>query len=221
MLSSEQSGKEQTVYLKCSSFSEIQSLFIQLCNLRKDDFVLPTLNVDVTESGVQWLCYLYDIPLEKQEIKEKVKDKNQLQELLAKTFGLSLSVFEDIDCNARASLTLPVVQPSGLCSLQNYLQLQNDASKDEGFWVNHSSFSMIINKLKEFYDLNTFHRLVQISMIQYPSPDPVIRAVLKKCNEDWVVLFDKDPKAFYQVLQNSIQPIYRSLSSRSYKNRQF
>ena len=175
----------------------------------------------MTESGVQWLCYLYNIPLEKQEIKEKVKDKNQLQELLAKTFGLSLSVFEDIDCNTGTPLSLPVVQSSGLCSLQHYVQLPKDASEEEGYLVNHSSFSMIMTKLKEFYDLNTFHRLVQISMIQYPSPDPVIRAVLKKCNEDWVVLFDKDPKAFYQVLQNSIQPIYRSLSSRSYKNKQF
>ena len=220
VLSAGQSDKEHTIYIKCYSFPEIQSLFIQLCNLQKDRLVLPELNVNVKESGVMWLCYLYDIPLEKQEIKDKVKDRNLLQELLKKTFGLSMSVFEDISSTPNP-LSLSVVQLSGLLPLQSYLQLREGEDEEKGYSLHQSSFSMIVTKLKEIYDTNTFHRLVQISMIRYPSPDPVIRTVLKKYNEDWVVLFDKDPSAFYQVLQQSTQPIYRCLSSRSYKNKEF
>ena len=48
-----------------------------------------------------------------------------------------------------------------------------------------------------------FNRLVQICQFTYPSPQPLVHAVLNLKNEEWSALFNKYPHEFLRALRES------------------
>ena len=62
-----------------------------------------------------------------------------------------------------------------------------------------------------------YGRLVQVCQFSYPSPQPLVRAIVDLYNEEWAKVFDKNPYAFLKAIRES--NVYRKESyiNRSYK----
>lgn len=192
------------MYLKFSSFTQAQAAVVTLRQLIQCS-ILPSLDTNDVESCMKWLLFLYNRS-------ESVFSQDQpLEDLLLKEFGLNKSVFSKLS-NKGLTNTSVVVKKDGIVSTNSYLQPQRT---DE---TTLSSYRDIIGYLKQFLSETEYNRLVQISYLSYPSPFPVIRDVIKRCNQDWVILFDKDPSGFCQSIRNSTQFLQHSYSFRSFRN---
>ena len=83
--------------------------------------------------------------------------------------------------------------------------------------IAESSIVTVVKKIQASMTEEYFQRLVQISALQYPSPDSLLFTVISRENEDWGVLFTRNPEAFKQALQRSELFRRSSLSCRSFK----
>ena len=66
-------------------------------------------------------------------------------------------------------------------------------------------------------DNDIYVRLVQVCQFVYPSPLPLVRAILDLYNEEWAKLFDQNPYAFLRAIRESNAYCKQSYTNRSYR----
>ena len=62
-----------------------------------------------------------------------------------------------------------------------------------------------------------YGRLVQVCQFSYPSPVPLVRAIIDLYNEEWTTVFDENPYAFLKAIRESKMYRKESYTNRSYK----
>lgn len=78
----------------------------------------------------------------------------------------------------------------------------------------------VMNIVKEFQQLiqpDIYGRLVQVCQFSYPSPLPLVRAILDLYNGHWARMFDENPYAFLKAIRESTVYRKESYMNRSYK----
>lgn len=78
----------------------------------------------------------------------------------------------------------------------------------------------VLNVVREFQQLiqpDIYGRLVQVCQFSYPSPLPLVRAILDLYNGHWARLFDDNPYAFLKAIRESTVYRKESYMNRSYK----
>lgn len=202
---------QENIYVKCTSFAQAESLIVTLRSLVSDQ-PIPSLDIQSKESCIRWLFFLFNVKYDEEEITSMAKSsKKELNEWLLREFGLTTAIFTEFSSNPLEN-TPCVVTPTGITTVESYL---HPPKPTESHVL--TSFEPIIKQLRSILKVEEYNRLVQITSISYPSPLPVIRAILKRCNEDWCVLFDKDPDGFCESIQHSSVMIRKSYSFRSFR----
>ena len=85
-----------------------------------------------------------------------------------------------------------------------------------GSTVFSNSSAAIVYQLQTLLPREEYNRLAQVASIHYPSPIPIIRAVVTAQNKDWGALFDQDATGFVSCLKRSTLFMRRSFSYRSF-----
>lgn len=202
---------QENIYVKCTSFAQAESLIVTLRSLVSDQ-PIPSLDIQSKESCIRWLFFLFNVKYDEEEITSMAKSsKKELNEWLLREFGLTTAIFTEFSSNPLEN-TPCVVTSTGITTVESYL---HPSKPTESHVL--TSFEPIIKQLRSILKVEEYNRLVQITSISYPSPLPVIRAILKRCNEDWCVLFDKDPDGFCESIQHSSVMIRKSYSFRSFR----
>ena len=185
----------QEVFLKVNSFKEAQSSVI-LARTLMHRAPLPKKE-DRCSHPLQWLALLYD-----QSISNSALLKEELSHIHSDWIeNPSMIPNENI-----------VVCSDSIMSVESYL-----IGTPKSDVVGESSTGTIVRKIRASMTEEFFQRLVQISALQYPSPDPLLFTVISRENKDWGVLFTRNPEAFKQAFQRSELFRRSSLSCRSFK----
>ena len=202
---------QENIYVKCTSFAQAESLIVTLRSLVSDQ-PIPSLDIQSKESCIRWLFFLFNVKYDEETMSSMAKSsKQELNEWLLREFGLTTAIFTEFSSNPLEN-TPCVVTSTGIKTVESYL---HPFKPTESHVL--TSFEPIIKQLRNILKVEEYNRLVQITSISYPSPLPVIRAILKRCNEDWCVLFDKDPDGFCESIQHSSVLIRKSYSFRSFR----
>ena len=78
----------------------------------------------------------------------------------------------------------------------------------------------VLNVVREFQQLiqpDIYGRLVQVCQFSYPSPLPLVRAILDLYNGHWARMFDDNPYAFLKAIRESTVYRKESYMNRSYR----
>lgn len=138
-------------------------------------------------------------------------NKKQLNAWLAEAFGGSCKWLNALSGRLWEASDCEVVTERGVVSVAQFLREEETVCHG----VSSSSLA-IMSQLQGLLSKEAFNRLVQVAAIRYPSPLPVIRAVVMEQNKDWGALFDQDPVGFITCLKRATTMIRRSFSSRSF-----
>lgn len=175
------------------------------------DSTMPHLEVSSKESCIRWLFFLFNKPIKDEEMGEMIqKDKIQINSWLEQELGVSLSIRSELS-DELLSNNLVVITENGILPVKKYLKPSKRSDSPS-----LSSFGSIVNQLRSILKGEEFNRLIQITSISYPSPIPVIQAILKRYNKDWEVLFKEDPDGFCECIQKSGVFIRKNYSFRSF-----
>lgn len=198
------------MFIKCSSFKQAQALIVTLRPLIQCR-TIPSLDLRSVESCVNWLLFLYDLKVEQTQFTSILNNSKELDKWLFQNLGLTHAIFSQLSRSGITNKPM-VVMKDHLVSIHAYLQpaVPNERTL--------SSYDAIIKQLQQILNEEEYQRLVQISYLSYPSPYPVIRDVIKRCNQDWVFLFDKDPSGFCNSIRYSTEFIQHNYSFRSFRN---
>lgn len=175
------------------------------------DSTIPHLESSSKESCIRWLFFLFNKPLKDEEMNDMIqKDKNQINSWVEKEIGVSLTIRTELS-DKPLSNNLDVITEKGIVPVKKYLEPSKQSES-----LSLPSFGSIINQLRSVLKGEEFNRLIQITSISYPSPIPVIGAILRRYNKDWEVLFKNDPDVFCECIQNSGVFIRKNYSFRSF-----
>lgn len=217
------SGRSHSLCFKRTCFEDAQKLVLTLRTARGNPIPpCPCRTASLAEK-VRWLLYLFTPEATEQAAAPAAPaapasleapaaaNEARVDAWLGETFGgsrkwlsvLSDRVLETSDCE--------VVTAKGVMSVAQFLR-----EKEEMCHGVSSSSLMIVLQLQTLLPKEVFNRLVQVAAIRYPSPIPVIRAMVMEQNKDWGALFDQDPGGFMTCLKQATLMIRRSFSSRSF-----
>lgn len=184
----------QEVFLRVESFVEAQSSVVLARTLMHRQSIPKKLNR--SSDPLQWLANLYNQPSNSILLKEEMR-------YIRPDWVESPSTIPNENF---------VVCFDSVMSVESYL-LGNPKCDV----IAESSIVTVVKKIQASMTEEYFQRLVQISALQYPSPDSLLFTVISRENEDWGVLFTRNPEAFKQALQRSELFRRSSLSCRSFK----
>lgn len=74
-----------------------------------------------------------------------------------------------------------------------------------------------VEQFQRLLSAEVYGRLVQVCQFSYPSPVPLVRAILDLYSAEWVTLFDENPYAFLKAIRESKMYRKESYTNRSYK----
>ena len=80
-----------------------------------------------------------------------------------------------------------------------------------------TAVTQAVEQFQRLLSEEIYGRLVQVCQFSYPSPVPLVRAILDLYNEEWVTLFDENPYAFLKAIRESKMYRKESYTNRSYK----
>ena len=75
----------------------------------------------------------------------------------------------------------------------------------------------IVHEFQMRMEEDIYIRLVQVCQFSYPSPQPLVRAILDLYEESWAIEFDNNPFAFLKAIRESSYYREESLTNRSYR----
>ena len=75
----------------------------------------------------------------------------------------------------------------------------------------------VVKEFKSMIERDIYVRLVQVCQFSYPSPLPLVRAILDLYSEEWANLFDSNPYAFLKAIRESNEYCEESFTNRSYR----
>lgn len=207
-------------------FEEAQRLVLTLRTARGEPIPPCPRSTAPLASKLQWLEYLFS-PEGTEEIAEQIAEhtteriagkaaelegrREQWNAWLAEAFGGSCKWLNALSGRLWEASDCEVVTVRGVVSVAQFLREEETACHG----VSSSSLA-IVSQLQGLLSKEAFNRLVQVAAIRYPSPLPVIRAVVMEQNKDWGALFDQDPVGFITCLKRAATMIRRSFSSRSF-----
>lgn len=215
-------------------FEEAQRLVLTLRTARGEPIPPCPRSTAPLASKLQWLEYLFS-PEGTEEIAEQIAEhtteqiaehtteriagkaaelegrREQWNAWLAEAFGGSCKWLNALSGRLWEASDCEVVTERGVVSVAQFLREEETVCHG----VSSSSLA-IMSQLQGLLSKEAFNRLVQVAAIRYPSPLPVIRAVVMEQNKDWGALFDQDPVGFITCLKRATTMIRRSFSSRSF-----
>ena len=77
--------------------------------------------------------------------------------------------------------------------------------------------SSVVKSLQDLIQRDVYGRLIQVCQFVYPSPLPLVRAIIDLYNEEWANMFDKYPYEFLKAIRESELYQKESFSNRSYR----
>lgn len=77
--------------------------------------------------------------------------------------------------------------------------------------------SDVVTQFQRLIKPDIYGRLVQVCQFSYPSPLPLVRAILDLYNSQWAQMFDQEPYAFLKAIRESSQYRKESYTNRSYR----
>lgn len=116
-------------------------------------------------------------------------------------------------CHKVAEVEQLITQDSELYASEVYLRPQYLGSREIP-----PAVSEVVAQLQQRMQPEVFVRLVQACQFSYPSPQPLVRAILDLYEEQWVKVFDEAPHAFLRVIRESSMYCSQSFTNRSYRN---
>ena len=75
----------------------------------------------------------------------------------------------------------------------------------------------VVEQFQALMKEDIYGRLVQVCQFSYPSPVPLVRAIIDLYNEEWTTVFDENPYAFLKAIRESKMYRKESYTNRSYK----
>ena len=231
-------SRSHALVFRMDRFEEAQRLVLTLRTARSEPIPPCPRSTAPLASKLQWLEYLFS-PEGTEEIAEEIAEqatkqiaehttehtteriagkaaelegrREQLNAWLAEAFGGSCKWLNALSGRLWEASDCEVVTERGVVSVAQFLREEETACHG----VSSSSLA-IMSQLQGLLSKEAFNRLVQVAAIRYPSPLPVIRAVVMEQNKDWGALFDQDPVGFITCLKRATTMIRRSFSSRSF-----
>lgn len=231
-------ARSHALVFRMDRFEEAQRLVLTLRTARGEPIPPCPRSTAPLASKLQWLEYLFS-PEGTEEIAEQIAEqateqiaehttehtteriagkaaelegnKKQLNAWLAEAFGGSCKWLNALSGRLWEASDCEVVTERGVVSVAQFLREEETVCHG----VSSSSLA-IMSQLQGLLSKEAFNRLVQVAAIRYPSPLPVIRAVVMEQNKDWGALFDQDPVGFITCLKRATTMIRRSFSSRSF-----
>lgn len=227
-------ARSHALVFRMDRFEEAQRLVLTLRTARGEPIPPCPRSTAPLASKLQWLEYLFS-PEGTEEIAEQIAEqateqiaehtteriagkaaelegrREQLNAWLAEAFGGSCKWLNALSGRLWEASDCEVVTERGVVSVAQFLREEETVCHG----VSSSSLA-IVSQLQGLLSKEAFNRLVQVAAIRYPSPLPVIRAVVMEQNKDWGALFDQDPVGFITCLKRATTMIRRSFSSRSF-----
>ena len=77
--------------------------------------------------------------------------------------------------------------------------------------------SEVVYQFQQRMKEDVYGRLVQVCQFSYPSPQPLVRAIVDLYSEEWAKVFDRNPFAFLKAIRESKMYRPESYTNRSYK----
>lgn len=199
------------MYFQMRSFADAQKLVLTLRRLRGDAIPpRPAANSSL-EEALRWLLFLY-CPRRVDEAGRLAKEKKEeWREWLLAEFGVTEKCFHAFSEKRLKSQECEVLTDEGVVSVKHYLRPATPGST-----VFSNSSAAIVYQLQTLLPREEYNRLAQVASIHYPSPMPIIRAVVTAQNKDWGALFDQDSTGFVSCLKRSTLFMRRSFRYRSF-----
>ena len=90
---------QENIYMKCTSFSQAESLIVTLRSLVSNQSI-PSLDIQSKESCIRWLFFLFNVKYDEETISSIAKSsKQELNEWLLREFGLTTAIFTEFSSN--------------------------------------------------------------------------------------------------------------------------
>lgn len=142
-----------------------------------------------------------------------VKNPDRYEQWVKQQFGLNASFCRNIH------ITNTLEEVEELITQDHTILLSEHHLKPNYIEVCEipSSVSEVVHELKRLLERDVYVRLVQVCQFSYPSPLPLVRAILDLYNEEWATLFDSNPYAFLRAIRESNEYCVESFTNRSYR----
>ena len=208
------------LYLSFSSFNDMMTMI----GLSRHCGGYPDLKVEYPAQcedkqfyqDIVSLLYLYD-PRRLGEANmvyaKFAKDPDGYATWVKEEFGLTASVCHNLHVPNMVEEVEEVITPEHvIVASEIYMRPQYMECREIPREV-----SDVVYQFQQLMKPDIYGRLVQVCQFSYPSPQPLVRAIVDLYNEEWAKVFDKNPYAFLKATRES--NVYRKESyiNRSYK----
>ena len=128
-------------------------------------------------------------------------------------FGLNASVCHNLHIQNSVQEVEDVITPQNeIMASEIYLRPQYIECREIPREV-----SEVVYQFQQRMKEDVYGRLVQVCQFSYPSPQPLVRAIVDLYSEEWAKVFDRNPFAFLKAIRESKSYRPESYSNRSYK----
>lgn len=142
-----------------------------------------------------------------------VHNPERYEQWVLQQFGLSVSFCRNIFIvNKVEEVEELITQDNEILSSEIYLKPKYIEVREIP-----PSVTAVVKEFQALLDNDIYVRLVQVCQFVYPSPLPLVRAILDLYNEEWAKLFDQNPYAFLRAIRESNAYCKQSYTNRSYR----
>lgn len=128
-------------------------------------------------------------------------------------FGLNASVCHNLHIPNAVEEVEDVITPQNeIMASEIYLRPQYIECREIPREV-----SEVVYQFQQRMKEDVYGRLVQVCQFSYPSPQPLVRAIVDLYSEEWARVFDRNPFAFLKAIRESKMYRPESYTNRSYK----
>ena len=128
-------------------------------------------------------------------------------------FGLNASVCHNLHIQNTVEEVEDVITPDNeIMASEIYLRPQYIECREIPREV-----SEVVYQFQQRMKADVYGRLVQVCQFSYPSPQPLVRAIVDLYSEEWAKVFDRNPFAFLKAIRESKLYRQESYTNRSYK----
>lgn len=142
-----------------------------------------------------------------------VNNPEKYEQWVKQQFGLNVSLCRNVHIvNTIDEVEQLITQDNAILSSDLYL----NPKYDEVLKIDEDVIE-VVKQFQSLLDADIYIRLVQVCQFAYPSPLPLVRAILDLYSEKWALLFDKHPYDFMKAIRESKVYCKESLTNRSYR----
>ena len=132
---------------------------------------------------------------------------------VGREFGLNASVCHNLHVpNAVEEVEDMITPQNEIMASEIYLRPQYIECREIPREV-----SEVVYQFQQRMKEDVYGRLVQVCQFSYPSPQPLVRAIVDLYSEEWAKVFDRNPFAFLKAIRESKMYRPESYTNRSYK----